>query len=161
MGLPRAALALAAAVCVAWAAVEARNLGAVPAGADPCALAAPDPGAVEASFEPVRALLEAGRSEEAVLALRDRAAKGPYPGYARFWLGEIAFRHGAYAQAVREYRAAVETDPSVGDRGAAFNAGRRISERLEEIRRGPWAGDPPREIRDLYYLQRLLAGGCR
>lgn len=161
MGLPRSALALAAAVCVAWAAVEARNLGAGPRGTDPCALGAPDPAAVEASFGPVRALLDAGRDEEAVLVLRERAAEGPYPGYARFWLGELAFRHGAYAQAVREYRAALEADPSVGDRGAAFDAGRRIAERLGEIRRGPWAGDPPREIRDLYYLQRLLAGGCR
>lgn len=160
--LTRWLLALGVASCLAWAGVEARNLagGGVSSKHDPCAARPPDAAAVEASYGAIRAALDDGREDEALLALRDRASRGPYPGYAWFLLGEAAYRQGAAAAAVGHWRRAVEADPTVADRGAAFGAGRAIARRLAELREGPWAENPPREIRDLYYLQRRLAGGC-
>lgn len=157
----RVVLALTAAACLAWAAVEARHLGrGGRAGADPCAARAPDPAAVESSFAPITEARRAGRTEEALLALRDRTARGPYPGYAWFLLGELAHQEGAFGAAVRDYRAAVEADPSVGDRGAAFGAARAMAERLDRLARHPWAQGDPAELADLHYLKRRLAGGC-
>jgi len=115
---------------------------------------------VEASFGPISAARDQGRVEEALLLLRDRTERGPYPGYAWFLLGEIAFQEGQLRTAVSHYRKAVDVDPSVGDRQGAFQARRVVSERLAALRGGAWAQQPPPEIRDLYYLQRRLAGGC-
>lgn len=156
----RALLAPAVLACLVWAGVEARNLGSDARRGDPCAARAPEAAAVEASYAPIRDALGQGRDAEALLSLRDRAARGPYPGYAWFFLGEVAYREGAATAAVGHYRRAVETDPSVADRGAAFGAARTLGQRLEALREGPWAANPPPEIRDLYLLQRRLAGGC-
>jgi len=156
----RAILALAVLGCLTWAGVEASRLRGGPRRSDPCAARAPDPAAVEASYASIRAALDQGRGEEALLSLRERAARGPYPGYAWFLLGEAAYREGAATAAVGHYRRAVETDPSVADRGAALGAARTMGQRLTALREGPWAGNPPPEIRDLYLLQRRLAGGC-
>ncbi len=154
-------LAVAVAACLAWAGVEARGLvGARPGRPDPCA-GRPAPAAeVEDAFLGVRTALAAGRRERALFDLRRRAEHGPFPGYAEFWLGELAYEEGAYPAAVRHYRAAVDREPAVYDRGAAFGAGKVVAGRLEALRSGPWARNPPPEVRDLYYLQRRIAGGC-
>lgn len=156
----QAALTLAIAVSVAWAAVEARNLTNGSRGRGAVVGTPSDSAAVEASFAPLRKAWEAGRREESLLGLRDRTARGPYAGYAWFLLGEMAYEEGAYSSAVTQFRTAVETDPSVADRGSAFSSARVIAARLEAIRQGPWREQRPAEIRDLYYLQRRLAGGC-
>ena len=156
----RELLALAVLGCVVWAGVEARDLGSGPRRGDPCAARAPEAAAVEASYAAIRDALEQGRDGDALLSLRERTVRGPYPGYAWFFLGEAAYREGAVTAAVGHYRRAVETDPSVADRGAAFGASRTLGRRLADLRQGPWAEDPPPEIRDLYLLQRRLAGGC-
>jgi len=157
----RAVLLLGIAVSLGLAAVEARNLGHGAVASDPCASRPPDPVAVEASFGPILTARDQGRPEEALLLLRERTERGPYPGYAWFLLGEMAFGEGQARAAVRHYRRAVEADPSVGDRQSAFRARRVVTERLAGLRTGPWAQDPPPEIRDLYFLQRRLAGGCQ
>lgn len=158
--LTRSRLALGVVACLAWAGVEARNLIGISQGPDPCAARPSEAAAVETSYAAIRATLADGRDDEALLALRDRASRGPYPGYAWYLLGEAAYREGAAVAAVGHWRKAVESDATVADRGAAFGAGRAIARRLGELREGPWAENPPREIRDLYYLQRRLAGGC-
>ncbi len=159
-GRTNGAVALAVAVCLGWAGVEARHLAGGAPRPDACALRAADPGAVEKSFAAVLAARDAGNTEQALLELRERAARGPYPGYASYLLGELAYAEGAYPAAVGQFRTAVEREPGVGDRRAAFRAGAKILQRLEDLRRGPWAGRGPAEIPDLYYLQRRLAGGC-
>jgi len=158
-GRLRAVLILGIALTLGWAAVEARNLRRS-TGADLYAARPPDPVAVEASFRPILDARDQGRPEEALLLLRDRTERGPYSGYAWFLLGEMAYGEGQPGAAVRHYRRAVEVDPSVADRQGAFRARRVVSERLAALRNGPWAQSPPPEIRDLYYLQRRLAGGC-
>ncbi len=158
MDVRKAVFAALALAFSGWAAVEARHLQGRETGR--ILRCGPSRTEVEARFAPVRKQIESGRMEEALLSLRPMAEKGGYRGYARFWLGEIAFRQGAYAQAVRAYRQAVEQAPDLGDPDGPFGARRVLEARLSFLRKGPWARKPPREIRDLYYLQRRLAGGC-
>ncbi len=151
---------VAAALLLVWAGVEARSLNRDRrARPDPCA-ARVDPAAVEASYRDVEARIQGGDAAGVVLELRQRARSGPYPAWAWFWLGEAAYRQGAWAEAVRAYGRAVDENPAVADRNGPFRSGERMSERLASIRKGPWATRPPPEIRQLYALQRRLAGGC-
>lgn len=156
----RLLLAGAVTVCLSWAAVEARHVSMPPAQPDPCALRPPDPSSVEASYRPLAERVARHETGEVLLALRDRTTRGPFPGYAWFLLGEVAYEEGQLREAVRHYRKAVEIDPTVADRRGALGAARRLRERVETLRSGPWKEDPPEEVRDLYFLQRRLAGGC-
>lgn len=147
-------------VFLAWAAVEARrvpwrNLASprVPSPAVPTRQ-------VEESFADIRAALAADRTDEATLALRRRIEHGPHRGYAWYLLGEAAFRQGAYAAAVRHFRRAVESDPTVVDRRAPFQAGTVLDGHLTALLNGPWSTERPPEVRDLYFLRRRLGGGC-
>jgi cytochrome c-type biogenesis protein CcmH/NrfG len=158
--LHRIALTAAIAASLVWAAVEARHLGRRESGPARPAASPFDPGAVEAAFAELLAARDAGRREEIMLDLRGRAEHGPYAGYAWFLLGEMAYQEGAYRAALRHYRKAVEVDPSVADRDGALASARMITARSEALLHGPWAKERPPEIRDLYYLQRRLAGGC-
>lgn len=156
----RLMIAVAIAVCLAWATLEARHLTwRIPRGAA-CGGAAADPAAVSESFRPVLEARRAGREEEALLALRERAAKGPYEGYAWFLLGQMAYESRSYAAAVQSYRRAVEADPSVMDRGAALRAPWTMRASLDVMQRDAWARSNPPELADLRYLQRRLLGGC-
>jgi cytochrome c-type biogenesis protein CcmH/NrfG len=153
-------VAVAVVGCLAWAALEARRVTwRVPRDVG-CSRAPVDPAAVAESFRPILEAERAGREEEALLALRERAEKGPHPGYAWFLLGEAAYQAGAYEAAVRSYRKAVETDPSVTDRGSALRASWALRGNLEVIQKSAWAGSKPPELADLRYLQRRLMGGC-
>ncbi|GAB4261394.1 hypothetical protein [Deferrisoma sp.] len=149
-----------AALFAAWAALELPGLGRdARARPDPCA-ARVEPAAVEASYRDTVARLEAGDDAAAVLELRRRAEAGPHPAWAWFWLGEAAYRRGAWAEAVARYARAVDENPAAADRTGPFRSGAVMAERLQAIRSGPWAQDPPPEVRKLYALQRRLAGGC-
>jgi tetratricopeptide (TPR) repeat protein len=115
---------------------------------------------VTASFQPILAARDAGRAEVALLALRVRAEKGPYPGYAWYFLGQVAQREGAFAAAVVNYRKAVAADPTVADRQSAFGAADALRRDLSDLKRSAWARSGPPELADLRYLERRLAGGC-
>jgi len=160
MKRPRIPIAAAIAVCLAWAAVEARHLGREQPQTAWEAAPAPDPAAVESSFADLLRERASGRRENALLGLRERTERGPHRGYAWFLLGELAFEDGAYTAAVGHYRRAVEAEPPVGDRVSAFSSARAIDRRLDSLLQGPWRREHPPEIRDLYYLKRRLAGGC-
>lgn len=156
----RLLIGAAVAGCLAVAAVEARRVTWRAPRERACVGAQADPAVVAESFRSIREAEEGGREEEALLALRERAEKGPYPGYAWFLLGEAAYRARTYEAAVRSYRKAVEVDPSVTDRGAALHASTVLRGNLEVIQRSTWALAKPPELADLRYLQRRLMGGC-
>ena len=145
--------------CLLWAGVEARGIVGLHPRSNPCATVG-SPTAVEESFAPILRARQEGRAEEALLELRSRVGRGPYPGYAWFLLGEAAYREGALGAAVRHYRAAVDTDPAVSDRDSAFGSARLLQDRLDSLRKTAWAKAGPAEMADLRYLQRRIAGGC-
>ena len=156
----RAWTGLAVAACLGWACVEAPGVSWGGPRRGPWAAGPPDPAAVVASFQPILAVREAGRSEESLLMLRERAEKGPYPGYAWYFLGEAAQREGALAAAVMSYRKAVAADPTVADRQSAFGTSDALRRSLAELKVSAWARSGPPELAELRYLERRLAGGC-
>lgn len=115
---------------------------------------------VEGSFGEIRAQQAAGRPEEALLALRRRAEKGPHAAAATFLLGEAAYAEAAYGTAMSQFRKALELDASLSDRDAPFDAGRVMLARAEALRRGPWAGSRGPDVAAMQFLLRRLAGGC-
>jgi len=155
----RLLFAAATAACLAGALFY----GAKGAGApvrDLCLLA-PDPARVEGAYKDVLADLDAGRRDEALIALSRRAEEGPHPGAARFLLGEIAYAEGAYRPALDHYREAVRLEPTLADRGGPFGAKKTIRDHLAALRAGPWAGRNDPAMRELFALERRLAGGCQ
>jgi hypothetical protein len=149
---------IVALLLLGWAGWEARQLEQGTLGV--ACEAGSDPAAVEKSFAPIMAKYKAGERENSLLALRQRAAKGPYPGYAYYLLGERAFGEKAWGAAVDNYKAGVKADSSVGDHRGAFESGKVILARLEEIKKGVWAGRSPEELKEVNYLLRRLSGGC-
>ena len=116
---------------------------------------------VEKSYADVLPLLDGGRRDEAVMALRRRAERGPFEGAAHYLLGEAAYAERAYGASMRAYRKALETEPSLGDRDAPFDAGRTMLARAEALRKGPWAGNAAPEAAHMNFLIRRLSGGCK
>jgi len=146
--------------CLSWAAYEARGVKFRSSGPGPCTAAYTPPPIVEAAFADALEAKKAGRREEALLMLQKRAEKGPYNGFALFLLGEMAYEEGAYAPALRHYRKAVELYPSVTDKVSAFDSSKVLDKRLKDLRAGPWANKDASELKDFFYIQRRLAGGC-
>lgn len=162
MPSPNSKLILSAlvALCLGWTIFEARNMKMENSGTNPCATAFIPPPIIEAAFSDILKARDEGRREEALLGLQKRAEKGPHNGFAHFLMGELTYEDGAYSPALQHYRKAVETSPSVTDRISAFNSAKVLAKRLEDLRTGPWAGKSSSELKDLFYLQRRLAGGC-
>ncbi|TAL15599.1 hypothetical protein EPN96_12610 [bacterium] len=118
------------------------------------------PAEVESAYKELSAALEEGRTDEALLELRKRSEKGPYPGAALYFLGELAYAEGAYQQALFHYRKAAEKNPSLFDKGGPFKAREKVLKNLDGLRNGPWKGQRPAGIADLQFLVRKLNGGC-
>jgi tetratricopeptide (TPR) repeat protein len=115
---------------------------------------------VEESFRAILADKDAGRTAEALLALRERSEKGPHAGAARFLLGEIAYADKAYGPALTHYRKAVESDPSLADRASPFRSASKMQDRLEALSKKGWTASGAGALDDYHFLQRRLAGGC-
>ncbi len=120
----------------------------------------PDPAAVEKSFADEVELLKSGKSTQALLSLRRRAEKGPFPGPALYLMGVEAYRQGAYSQAVEHWQKGVKLYPYLGDRDAPFGAAKRMNMALAELKSGVWAGKKRSETARMHALMRRLAGGC-
>jgi tetratricopeptide (TPR) repeat protein len=150
----------AALLCLAGAGWYVSRVDASAARRPDCASSAVSRLEVEKSFAEIQALTDAGKREEAVLALRSRVERGPYPGAALFLLGEITYGEGAYGPAVGYFKKALEADPSLSDRDAPFHAARRMLDRAEALRKGPWADNAAPEAPQMNFLIRRLSGGC-
>jgi tetratricopeptide (TPR) repeat protein len=118
------------------------------------------PAEVESAYKELSSALEAGETDEALLELRKRSEKGPYPGAALYFLGQLAYAEGAYPQALLHYRKASEKNPSLFDRGGPFKAREKVLKNLDALKNGPWKGQRPAGIADLQFLVRRLNGGC-
>jgi tetratricopeptide (TPR) repeat protein len=125
-----------------------------------CATSA-SPREVEASYAETLKLIDAGKTDEAVLHLTPRVEKGPHRGAALYLLGEIAYGEGAYGPALDYYKNALEADRALTDKSAPFNAATTMAKRVEALRSGPFAGKRTAETKVMNYLLRQLAGGCQ
>lgn len=119
---------------------------------------------VEKAFSEEKALIAAGHDAEASLLLEKRVKSGDaHKGIALFLLGEVAFEAGAESKAIERYADAIKADPTVADRGAPFEAERKMLARAQSLRKGKWSGmaKGAPEVARLSWLERRLTGGCQ
>ena len=93
-----------------------------------------------------------------------------YPGKAQsyVYLAQLSLESGKLADSIHNYRLAVENDPDYMDKKTPMFIGHEVKELVKEslpkFGREKKLKPKDKEVRntleDLYYLQRVLAGGC-
>jgi len=163
--LDRAAWALLA-LAAASALLTAVRLGvAARQAGDPLAeLRAQAEARVAAEREQIRPILELAETGDRAAALRAaEEALGRLEGNAQlrlFIAGELRAA-GREAEALAAYRSAFELSRDIADRHASCYAGGALRGWLDEVRPRVAAGEAgPAARRDLFFIERALAGGC-
>jgi len=166
LGLAAAAALCAAAVVVVVTSVpdEAAVFKRVSSRSLPAAPAA-DPGP---KLGAARRLIDAGQAKEAVGVLAELAKSNLADPAIHAMLGEAGARLQDYPQSMMEYRLTLQMDPEYVDKKSAKFIGSRIKVAVKEamscskaiLRDKPDDGVAKSTLKDAYYLERMLAGGC-
>lgn len=124
--------------------------------------------AVYAKLDGLRDLMESGQVDAAIAPLKALSAEQPAMSEPHALLGEAYSRMQDYPAAMREYRTALMLDPGYVDKKSPKFIGKRIKATQRDGMAGAKAAldrdkdDQPAKaaLKDAYYLERMLAGGC-
>lgn len=124
--------------------------------------------ALYAKVEGLRTLVEAGQPEAALEGLKGLASGNPAMSEPHALLGEAHSRMQDYPAAMKEYRMALMLDPDYVDKNSSRFIGKRIKAAMKEgmeyskaaLARNKDDGEAKAALKDAYYLERMLAGGC-
>ena len=116
----------------------------------------------------IRDLLEGGNLSKAEMLTRDLIKEYPLEGDLRVLMGDIFMRKHEPIMAVLEYKVAINKNPDYLDKKTPVFQGKKmgvaVKEALAEIERSLEKNPDDRAMKkyrkDVYYLQRRLAGGC-
>jgi Tfp pilus assembly protein PilF len=119
-------------------------------------------------YQQVTAFREQGRYADAMAKLEDITERYPDKSLSYVYLGQVLLKQGKLGAAIHNYRRAVEMDPDYVDKRTPRFMGDAIKTVVEEGREKfarekalrPEDKDVQRALKDVYYLQRRLAGGC-
>jgi len=119
-------------------------------------------------FEEVRSQIKAGELEKALGVLEGITEKHPENAQAHVYMAQIKLQKGKLGESLQNYRQAVEMDPDLVDERTPFYIGdkleRLVKEGMEKFKREkelkPGDESVDKVLKDVYYLQRRLAGGC-
>jgi len=119
-------------------------------------------------YQDVISLKEQELYDEAMTKLQE--VMKAYPGKAQsyVYLAQLSLNSGKLADSIHNYRLAVENDPDYMDKKTPMFIGHEVKELVKEslpkFGREKNLKPNDKEVRntleDLYYLQRVLAGGC-
>jgi tetratricopeptide (TPR) repeat protein len=119
-------------------------------------------------YQDVISLKEQELYDEAMTKLQE--VMEAYPGKAQsyVYLAQLSLKSGKLADSIHNYRLAVENDPDYMDKKTPMFIGHEVKELVKEslpkFGREKELKPNDKEVRntleDLYYLQRVLAGGC-
>ena len=119
-------------------------------------------------YQDVITLKEQELYDEAMTKLQE--VMKAYPGKAQsyVYLAQLSLESGKLADSIHNYRLAVENDPDYMDKKTPMFIGHEVKELVKEslpkFGREKKLTPNDKEVRntleDLYYLQRVLAGGC-
>ena len=120
------------------------------------------------SSKVIKNLMESSNLVQAEGLAKEMIAKYPYEGEARMLMGDILVRKQEIMKAVEEYKAAIDLNPDYLDKKTALFQGKKlkraVSEALSEIegrlRTNPNDESLKKFRKDIYYLQRRIAGSC-
>lgn len=112
--------------------------------------------------------MEKGDLAQAKEALEAIMTKYPENAQSYVYMAQIHLEEGKLGESIQKYRHAVETDPDLVDERTPFFIGDKLEnivkegtekfKREKELKPGDETVD--KVLKDVYYLQRRLAGGC-
>ena len=115
-----------------------------------------------------RNLIDGGSLDKAETLVKEVISRYPYEAEPHMVLGDVLMRRQELVKAVFEYKDAVDLNPDYLDRKTPLFQGKKlkliVKEALSEIETRIKA-DPGNELvkkyrKDIYYLQRRIAGSC-
>ena len=119
-------------------------------------------------YKEVNSLKEQGHYAEALAKLQE--VMKTYPGKARsyVYMAQLSVAQGKLADAIYNYRLAVEKEPDYVDKRTPLNIGREIKAQVDEGLKvfgrekelKPNDKKVSEALQNIYYLQRRLAAGC-
>lgn len=120
------------------------------------------------TYAPVEELIAAGRLSEALLKLEELERDYPGEAHAAILRGGLLIRQGAIVEGVRAYVLGVRQNGDYIDNRSLLGRHAEISslvaDRLPEVKarvdQAPQSASWNWALKDLYYLQSRLAGGC-
>jgi tetratricopeptide (TPR) repeat protein len=115
-----------------------------------------------------KVLMQSGQMREAARELKDLCRKDPFDASAHALLGQACSSLQDYPLAVKEYRMCLELDADYVDKKSGKFIGNGINCMLSECKpqleselsKNPGDKQASGAIRDVHYLERMLAGGC-
>jgi tetratricopeptide (TPR) repeat protein len=115
-----------------------------------------------------RNLLASGRIEEARGLLGNLASGNPAVAETHLLLGQAFQEARDYPASLREYRTALVLDADYADENSGKFAGKRIKAAVRagldqlraELGKAPGNAAAKESMKDAFYLERMLAGGC-
>ena len=119
-------------------------------------------------FIDVETLQAKGLYSEALVTLEEIMKEHPRMSMSSVHLARINVKMGHVAKAIAEYRKAVEMDPDYVDKKASRFIGPEIKKFTtqsklvieKQLAENPDNKETKRALKNIYYLQRRLAGGC-
>ena len=119
-------------------------------------------------YEEVISLKEQELYNEALTKLQDIMKTYPGKPQSHVYLAQLSLKSGKLADSIHNYRLAVEKDPDYMDKKTPLFIGHEVNELVKESlpKFGREKKLKPNDktvrvaLKDLYYLQRVLAGGC-
>jgi len=123
---------------------------------------------IENEVKAIKVLIEGGKLSRAEMLTKELIHENPHEGEPRIIMGDIFMRKQEPIMAVLEYKEAIDINPDYLDRKTPLFQGKKmdvaVKEALSEIERN--LGKNPEDAlmkkhrKNVYYLQRRLAGGC-
>jgi len=119
-------------------------------------------------FKEVRALAEQGLYQEAIAQVIAIMKDYPEKSTSYLYLAQLHFEQGKLGESITHYRQAVEMEPDYVDERTPLFIGGEIKQIVEEgrVKFGREKELKPEDkqvrstLKDIYYLQSRLAGGC-
>ena len=119
-------------------------------------------------FKEVRAFQEQGDYQEAMAQAKDIMKSYPKKSMPYVYLARLHFKQGELRETIINYRLAVEMEPDYVDERTPLFLGEEIKQIVEEGREKfgrekvlkPEDSQVRNTLKDIYYLQSRLAGGC-
>ncbi|MBI5099944.1 MAG: hypothetical protein HZB30_11975 [Nitrospirae bacterium] len=116
----------------------------------------------------IRTLIEANTLDRAEALTRELMQKYPHEGEPHMMMGDISMRRQEPLKAMPEYRQAVDLNPDYLDKKTTLFQGKKLKVAVKEalteiekaIRLNPDDASMNSGRKNVYYLQRKIAGSC-
>jgi lipopolysaccharide biosynthesis regulator YciM len=123
---------------------------------------------IEDEVKAIKDLIEGGNLSKAEMLTKELIQEHPYEGEPRIMMGDIFMRKQEPIMAVLEYKEAIDINPDYLDRQTPRFQGKKMEVAVKEallliernIEKNPEDALMKKHRKNVYYLQRRLAGGC-